>query len=400
MSSSRVVGLIQKLDSSAAAFREVYASLVSVISEMRDADVAHLAGYRRLSLLVSDVTRLNPRFATRLITHAEVIAEVVTPTGHVTPARLPVVREALLAGDLDAEQVDAVVRTVKKIPDWAPGDTVEVVEKHLVAMARTGPAHVLAKHGETLLARIDPDGDQPAEVLAAPKNVFRYRRDEAGWMHFTGIIDPESAEELDSLLGALAKPGGPEDERHPTQRLGDAFCDVVHHALISDKLPVRGGVKPHLNATVDLEVLRKGVGTATLEGGALLGAAAARRIACDAGIVPVVMSGASVPLDVGRTHRLVTPAQRAALNARDGGCAFPNCDRPARWADAHHIRHWLDGGATDLANMVLLCRRHHRIIHHSEWEVRMSAVGIPEFIPPRWIDSGQVPRRNHLHAMR
>ncbi len=283
MSSSRVVGLIQKLDSSAAAFREVYASLVSVISEMRDADVAHLAGYRRLSLLVSDVTRLNPRFATRLITHAEVIAEVVTPTGHVTPARLPVVREALLAGDLDAEQVDAVVRTVKKIPDWAPGDTVEVVEKHLVAMARTGPAHVLAKHGETLLARIDPDGDQPAEVLAAPKNVFRYRRDEAGWMHFTGIIDPESAEELDSMLGALAKPGGPEDERHPTQRLGDAFCDVVHHALTSDKMPVRGGVKPHLNATVDLEVLRKGVGTATLEGGALLGAAAARRLACDAG---------------------------------------------------------------------------------------------------------------------
>jgi hypothetical protein len=108
------------------------------------------------------------------------------------------------------------------------------------------------------------------------------------------------------------------------------------------------------------------------------------------------MNGASVPLDVGRTHRLVTPTQRTALNARDQGCAFPNCPHPPPWADAHHVHHWLDGGATNLANLVLLCRRHHRMIHHSDWQVRIHN-GHPEFIPPRWIDPHQTPQRNLLH---
>ncbi len=87
----------------------------------------------------------------------------------------------------------------------------------------------------------------------------------------------------------MAKPAGPTDDRHPTQRLGDAFCDVVHHAITSDTLPSRGGEKPHLNATLDFSALQKGVGTAALEGGAILPATAARRIACDAGIIPMVM---------------------------------------------------------------------------------------------------------------
>src|SRR5689334_10988484 len=79
--------------------------------------------------------------------------------------------------------------------------------------------------------------------------------------------------------------------------------------------------------------------------------------------------GKLVPVDVGRTRRLIKPAQRDALIARDKGCAFPNYHMPARWADAHHIHHSLDGGNTDLDNLVLLRRRHHRLIHHSEWSV-------------------------------
>jgi hypothetical protein len=150
---------------------------------------------------------------------------------------------------------------------------------------------------------------------------------------------------------------------------------------------------------MDYTRILHGIGSATLEGGAQVPVASVRRIACDANLIPMVLNGASVPLDLGRTHRLVNAPLRAALIARDKGCAFPNCPRPARWSDAHHIRHWLDGGATNIGNMVLLCRRHHRIIHHSEWEVRMTAVGLPEFIPPRWIDLDQVPRRNLLHTL-
>jgi hypothetical protein len=333
-----------------------------------------------------------------LVTQAGLLAEVLTPTGHLTAPSLPLVRDALRDGVLDPDHVDAIAETMHKIPAWAPAGTPELVEKHLVETARVAHPAVVRAHGETLLARIDPDGDQPADdALAEPKNVFRYRRDQTGWMHFTGTIEPETAEELDAMLGALAAPGGPADDRHPTQRLGDAFCDVIHHALDTPDLPARGGEKPHLNATIDYTTLLTGVGVATLEGGALLPASAARRIACDCGIVPIVMNGESVPLDVGRTRRLVTPKQRVALNTRDRGCAFPHCARPARWSDAHHITHWLDGGTTDLTNLVLLCRRHHRMLHHSEWTVRISDIGYPEFIPPKWIDPTQTAQRNMLH---
>jgi len=378
--------------------RTLHSAALTVISELDHTDAARTAGYPSLSALVSDLVRVTPRRASRLITQAGLVAEAVTPTGHLTPARLPLVRDALRDGVLDPDHVDAIAEIVRKIPAWAPADTPEIVEKHLVDIARGTHPSVVRAHGETLLTRIDPDGDQPTdEMLAEPKNVFRYRRDQTGWMHFTGAVEPETAEELDAMLGALAKPDGPSDDRHQTQRLGDAFCDVIHHAIDAPDLPARGGEKPHLNATMDYSHLLAGLGTATLEGGALLSAAAARRIACDCGIVPVVMNGASVPLDVGRTRRLVTPTQRTALNTRDGGCAFPSCGRPARWSDAHHVTHWLDGGPTNLNNLVLLYHQHHHMIHHSEWAIRIRNDGLPEFIPPRWIDPYQIPQRNLLH---
>jgi hypothetical protein len=289
------------------------------------------------------------------------------------------------------------VRVVNKIPTHAPGDTTEIVEKHLVEIARQAPASVVREHGQTLLDRIDPDGDQPKEELATPKNSLRYSRTSDGRINLTASLEPETGEELVAMVDTLARPEGPEDQRSLEQRQGDALCDIIHHAIDSEDLPTRGGEKTHLNATMDYTDLVNGVGRATLESGVELSAAAVRRIACDCGVVPMVMSGTSVPLDVGRTRRLVSTKQRVALNARDKGCAFPNCSRPARWSDAHHIVSWLNGGASDLDNLVLLCRRHHRIIHHSDWVVRMTGTGIPEFVPPRWIDPQQIPRRNLLH---
>ncbi|MDP9299060.1 MAG: HNH endonuclease [Actinomycetota bacterium] len=89
----------------------------------------------------------------------------------------------------------------------------------------------------------------------------------------------------------------------------------------------------------------------------------ARRLACDASVMRVVMSGRSEPLDVGRRTSVVSPAIRRAVIVRDRRCRFPGCDRPHTWCDAHHVVHWADGGPTALPNLVLLCRRHHRIIH-------------------------------------
>jgi hypothetical protein len=100
-------------------------------------------------------------------------------------------------------------------------------------------------------------------------------------------------------------------------------------------------------------------------------------------LLPPVLGGAPTqPLDVGRTTRVVQPAQRTALAVRDGGCVFPGCDRPLAWCEAHHLVHWLDGGPTDLDNLVLLCRAHHRAVHEGGWRLVRGPDGWPTATPP------------------
>lgn len=135
-----------------------------------------------------------------------------------------------------------------------------------------------------------------------------------------------------------------------------------------------------------------------LETGERLSAAAVRKLACDAEIVPAVLGGQGEVLDVGRTQRLVTAVIWKALVLRDRHCRFPGCRRPPIACDAHHLRHWADGGATALDNLVLLCRAHHTIIHTTGWQVRLNPTDRkPEFKPP---PGGRQPRpemRQHLH---
>jgi hypothetical protein len=138
------------------------------------------------------------------------------------------------------------------------------------------------------------------------------------------------------------------------------------------------------------DLLAGGVVAGELENGAPISAETARRLACDAFIVAAVLGTSSEVLDIGRLSRAVPRPMRRALVARDRGCAFPGCGRPPRWCQAHHIAHWTrDRGPTCLSNLVLLCGRHHRVIHHEGWEVRIDENGLPVFRPPRWIDPDQ-----------
>jgi hypothetical protein len=100
-------------------------------------------------------------------------------------------------------------------------------------------------------------------------------------------------------------------------------------------------------------------------------------------LLPPALGGAPTqPLEVGRATRVVAPAQRTALTVRDGGCRFPGCDRPVAWCDAHHLRHWLHGGPTDLGNLVLLCRGHHHAVHEGGWRLDRHPDGTFTAIPP------------------
>jgi hypothetical protein len=151
-------------------------------------------------------------------------------------------------------------------------------------------------------------------------------------------------------------------------------------------LPEDGGQKPHVLVTASLDALRDKLGRATLatatpEGTHNLTASQARRLACDAHIIPVVLGTRSEPMDVGRTTRTVPAAMRKAAIYRDCGRVFPGCDRPPRWCDVHHVDHWLDEGPTSLGNLALLCRRHHTLTHHSDWQMTMDADGNTQVHP-------------------
>jgi hypothetical protein len=100
-----------------------------------------------------------------------------------------------------------------------------------------------------------------------------------------------------------------------------------------------------------------------------LGAATVQRIACDSAFARVLLDQDSVVVDVGRSRRVISPTLRKALSIRDGHCRWPGCERPASWCDGHHIVHWVNGGETNLGNLVLLCRRHHRMVHEGGWQL-------------------------------
>jgi Domain of unknown function (DUF222)/HNH endonuclease len=121
----------------------------------------------------------------------------------------------------------------------------------------------------------------------------------------------------------------------------------------------------------------------------------AGRLRAAMALLPPVLGGAPTqPLEVGRTSRVVQAAQRTALAVRDGGCVFPDRARPLAWCEAHHLRHWLHGGPTDLANLALLCRAHHRAVHEGGWRLTRQSDGRLTATPPH----RQHPHRRHSAA--
>jgi hypothetical protein len=210
------------------------------------------------------------------------------------------------------------------------------------------------------------------------------------------------ADGTDEAAGAFDDVTDPEaiarrDPRTAAARRADALTEVCRRALAHGDLPENGGEKPHLVITMKWEQLRDATAAGLLDTGDLLTPATARRLACDALIIPAVLGGQRQPLDLGRARRLIDGPLRRALILRDRGCAFPGCDRPPTWCDGHHAVSWVDGGPTSLTNAVLLCEFHHRIIHRGEWTVRIGPDGHPEFTPPRYIDSDRRPLHNTIH---
>jgi hypothetical protein len=200
-------------------------------------------------------------------------------------------------------------------------------------------------------------------------------------------VDPATALALTALVEAHSAPrpstAEGRDSRTATRRRADALSDIVRVAGgMSAKTPGQG--RPTIAVTMTLAELREslpvlGPDQQTLSAGTI------RRLACDAVIIPVVLGSRSEVLDVGRRRRTIPTGIRHALIVRDKGCAFPRCDRPPGWTDAHHVIPWSEGGPTSLDNLVLLCGHHHDTVHHRGWTVSIDDTGLPAFCPPAWL---------------
>jgi hypothetical protein len=220
---------------------------------------------------------------------------------------------------------------------------------------------------------VDPDASERHHRERFERRWLSAARTFDGCLALNGVLDPEGGEHLLTALAAFTPPPAEDDARTAAQRRADALVELCQHAK-----PDNGRSLPQLVVTVDLDELRDQVpaGLRTVDGrwagatfasGKRVAAATLRRLACDASVIPAVLDGQGLPLDLGRSRRLASPVQRRALMLRDGQCRFPGCDRPAAWADIHHTTPWWAGGTTDLDRMVMLCRRHHVIVHEDRW---------------------------------
>jgi hypothetical protein len=276
---------------------------------------------------------------------------------------MPETRRALEEGELSISAVRVLVGARETDPE-AFRDS----EAQLVEAARIHSTQDLQRVATYWRQAVEREAAVDGEEKLRERRRLHTSVTFLGMVRVDGDLDPETGETLltalRAVLDAESRSGAKGDARTPTQRRADALGEVCRQWLDQAERPTVGGEKPHVALTVGAEVLREGSdGTSELDHVGPVPPEVARRVVCDASIRRVVMAGASEPLDVGRRTPVVPPAMRQAVVLRDRHCRFPGCDRPHTWCDAHHVVHWADGGPTALPNLILLCRRHHRMVH-------------------------------------
>ncbi len=323
---------------------------------------------------------------------------------------------ALVAGRVLPDQAKAICDAVDDLPVEVGVDTRIAAETHLLGLADRFDAVELARLGKRILHTVAPDLADRLDAAAldrqerdaAKATSLTWGRDGHGSVHGRFKLPERYGDLLAAALDAFTNPAGanpvprtepaetttadttPADTTtavsggtgpdaglaagpDPVERVrrltpvirGEAFCRLLE-TLNPDTLPTTGGLAPTVVVTMTLDSLMGGLAAAAIAGTpTLLSPSEARRLACAAGIIPAVLDSAGRVLDLGRRRRLASKAQILALRVQQHGvCAITGCDRPAHWCEAHHWRRpWATGGKTDLADLALICNRHHTLAH-------------------------------------
>ncbi|MBC7277919.1 HNH endonuclease signature motif containing protein [Nocardioides sp.] len=354
---------VEKLQAQQAALTlRVLAASGDIAAEAGDKDAS---AWMRAELLVDKGTaRTQIKFATAVAKYELVSAGLAA--GVLSEAKAIVITKAL-----DTIHADPV----------ATGEDLVLAEKLLVDYAILATANELQIAGKRVLAKIDPARFEEAEAKALlaeeeraqQKTALRVWGNHDGTVGFDGVLPVSIGMRFKKQVEAWAQPRKQQlvDKGAPLppweRMMGQGFARLIE-TIDPNALPRHGGDATVVNVVISLEELRKELGTATLgydeTNGTTITAAEARRMACNATIIPWVLGGDSEVLDAGRASRVFLPIQRKALRLQQKCCQAEGCDMPPEWCDAHHFKAWAAGGRTDLKDGVLLCPHHHRLAHN------------------------------------
>ncbi|MDZ7929099.1 MAG: DUF222 domain-containing protein [Rhodococcus sp. (in: high G+C Gram-positive bacteria)] len=354
----------------------------------------------------------------------------------------PDIADAVNSGVMSVDHAALILTFAETPPKDLPEEGRDVARKAMIDAA-TGPDARTSRLRAAITRLHDTYGGKKPPAEDTDRNELFASTTLNGRLVLKGDFDAITGEKLLAALSPLTEPhpaaAGTQDDRSPATRRADAFGHILDQYLASSDRPIEGGERPHLNLHISLRDLtdlrdsadadaddiaddentRAATGPdsdVTADRGAYrdmfgdgtyvgwlpwmgpLSRSTSRQLACDCVLTAIVMDEHGSPINLARTARTVTAKQRKALIARDHTCAFPGCGKPASWTEAHHIWHWADGGPTDMNNLVLLCGFHHRLMHHSDWEVFIGTDGHPWFVPPATVDPYRQPRQSHARA--
>jgi hypothetical protein len=364
-------------------------------------------GFRTPEHLVQNLTGSTSREAGRLVRTGLIIheAELLTAaekTGEVPPELsrpwLAAVGRAVAAGHVSVDAAEAIRVGLGEPTEDIASDALAAAAATLIDDAIGGDGNVGGLNADELLIRarglrddLDEAGIADRERARRQARSFRRFRRPDGMTAYSLLADPENAAYIDGIYDSLTSPrrGGPRmvdlddttrhqaieaDPRTLEQLAFDGIMAVLRIGASTDEKTaarsVLGSRRPAVRMLVTRNTIERGNGHGRIEGqNTPISIETIERAICNSGVVPVVFDDEQC-VDLGREQRLYTTRQRIGLAARDGGCRWPDCDRPASWSEAHHINQWArDQGKTNIADGILLCRYHHLLLHDNHWDI-------------------------------
>jgi hypothetical protein len=282
--------------------------------------------------------------------------------------RMPESRQAVYQGAIGYTHMKAMARTANAV--GAKFEEAALLEK--ARENSPGKFYYICKHYRHAA---DREGYEAEQAESVENRRLWISKCEDGTVLLSGNFDPEGGAAILNKLEPRARKSGAHDDRSREKRNADALVELASGGGSQAQIQVTSSVETLLGLSgapaADMEHSSVPISSKTIE-----------RLACDSSIARILLDSESTVIDVGRSKRVVSEPARRALTARDGHCRWPGCERPASWSAAHHVVHWIHGGTTDLDNLILLCHRHHWMVHEGNWQIVRGDDGRMLAIPP------------------